>query len=150
MRGLIQRVTSAEVSIEGKVIGNCGYGMLVYQSICPTDTEDLVSKFVDKLLKIRIFPDENGKTNLNIHQIPQTEHPKILLISNYSLYADVSKSLRPSFMNVGEFSTAKKMYHQTIDFLKIKGMEVGTGEFGGDMVVRSHAEVFNLIIDIHS
>ena len=149
MRALIQRVTSAKVSIEGITVGECGYGLLVYQSICCSDTETLTLKFIDKLLKLRLFPDDAGKTNWNIEQISHDGRPKLLLISNFSLYADLSKSLRPSFSSVKEFEEARIIYNKTIEVLSSKNIPFATGKFGGNMTVESISEVFNVILDIN-
>ncbi len=149
MRALIKRVKQAEVILDGESIGKCGYGMLVYQSICKNDTEKVIPKFFDRLLKLRIFPDEQGKTNLNINQIPESNEPRILLISNFSLYADVIGNLRPSFINVAEFQTAEDIYNKSVEYLKTKDIQFNTGKFGGDMLVKSDAEVFNIIMDLY-
>lgn len=131
MRCLVQRVLSASVSVEGKTIGSIEKGYLVLLGVKNTDTEAVADKMLKKLLDARLFEDENGKTNLSIRDISGS----LLIVSQFTLYADTKKGNRPSFIQAGDPAHANALYEY---FLK-KAEEAGTptehGEFGADMKV---------------
>lgn len=131
MRFLIQRVNSASVSVGGNVIGKIDKGLLVFVGISGNDTKELADKMVKKLLGLRIFDDENGKTNLDL----KTVNGQLLLISQFTLYADCRKGNRPSFVNAGAPELANELYRYIIDCCKRETAVVEEGSFGAEMEV---------------
>lgn len=131
MRFLIQRVNEASVSVEGKVIGQIGRGLLVFIGISGEDTKEIADKMVKKLLGLRIFEDENGKTNLDL----KTVEGHLLLISQFTLYADCRKGNRPSFTNAGPPDLANELYRYIIDCCRRETAVVEEGSFGAEMKV---------------
>ncbi len=131
MRLVIQRVTKASVRVAGEVIGEIGKGFLVLVGICNTDTPELVAKMAKKLIGLRIFEDENGKTNLDL----QAVHGALLIISQFTLYADCKKGNRPSFTQAGDPALAEKLYEELIEQCKRSVSKVEHGAFGADMKV---------------
>ena len=97
MRFVIQRVNHASVKIDGEVVGNIGHGLLILFGAGQDDTEEMLPKYVDKICKMRIFEDENGKTNLSLADVGG----ELLIVSQFTLYADCRKGNRPSFTNAG-------------------------------------------------
>lgn len=132
MRFLIQRVTQASVSVDQQIIGKIDKGFLVFIGISQTDTEQIADKMVKKLLGLRIFEDENGKTNLDL----KTVSGGLLLISQFTLYADCKKGNRPSFINAGSPDQANKLYEYIIKLCRAEIDSVQTGSFGADMKVQ--------------
>lgn len=130
MKLVIQRVTSASVTIDGRVAGKIGKGYMVLIGIGREDNEEVVRKYVDKMLKLRIFEDENGKTNLSLAQVDG----ELLLVSQFTLYADCSSN-RPGFTNAAPPDMAKALYEYFIEYCQGKAKSVQTGEFGADMKV---------------
>lgn len=131
MRFVIQRVQHAEVAVEGKVIGAINHGFLVLIGISNEDTIQIADKMVKKLIGLRIFEDENGKTNLDL----KTVNGELLLISQFTLYADCKKGNRPSFVRAGAPDMAEEMYHYIIGQCKKEIPVVQEGCFGADMKV---------------
>ncbi len=131
MKFLIQRVTTADVSIDGTIVGNINKGFLVFVGISDTDTVAIADKMVSKLLNLRIFEDENGKTNLNLSSV----NGELLIISQFTLYADCTHGNRPSFLNAGKPDMAKPLYEYIIDKCRETVSVVEHGEFGADMKV---------------
>ena len=135
MRALIQRAVNSSVSImtdgEYKLKSSIDKGFVILLGVSNEDTEQDLQKLADKISKLRIFEDENGKMNLSIKDIDG----KILLISQFTLYADCKKGNRPSFINAGKPDYANLMYEKFADYLRNLGFEVVTGEFGADMLV---------------
>lgn len=131
MRFLIQRVTQAAVEVEGRTIGSIGKGFLVFVGISGTDTEEIADKMVKKLIGLRIFEDENGKTNLDI----KTVDGEMLIISQFTLYADCKKGNRPSFTNAGAPEPAEELYRYIIRRCRQEIPGVEEGSFGADMNV---------------
>ena len=122
MTFLVQRVTHASVTVDGNVIGKIGQGFMVLIGVSDEDTKETADKMVKKLLGLRIFEDENGKTNLDIHTVGGS----LLLISQFTLYADCKHGNRPSFIKAGKPDIAKcREQVETVE----------TGEFGADMKV---------------
>ena len=131
MRFLIQRVTSAKVDVDGKTVGSIDHGFLVFIGVCNTDTKEIADGMVKKLLGLRIFRDENGKTNLSLADVGGS----LLLISQFSLYADCHHGNRPSFINAGSADLANDLYEYIISSCKKQIPIVQTGIFGADMAV---------------
>lgn len=131
MRFVIQRVTHASVTVEGKVLGKIGKGYMVLIGVADEDTKETADKMVKKLLGLRIFEDENGKTNLDLHAV----EGELLLISQFTLYADCRKGNRPSFIRAGKPDMASEMYEYIIEKCKEQVPVVERGKFGADMKV---------------
>ncbi|MCR5119962.1 MAG: D-tyrosyl-tRNA(Tyr) deacylase [Lachnospiraceae bacterium] len=131
MRFVIQRVTEASVTIEGKVKGSIGKGFMVLIGISESDTKEVADKMVRKLVGMRIFADENDKTNLSLADV----NGSLLLISQFTLYADCKKGNRPSFVKAGGPEMATALYEYIIEECKKNVPDVQTGEFGADMAV---------------
>lgn len=131
MKFVIQRTTEAKVEIDKKIVGKIGKGFVVLIGISKSDNEEIAKKMVDKMLKLRIFEDEEGKTNRAIDQVDG----ELLLISQFTLYANCKKGNRPSFIDAGEPDKAKYLYEYVISLCKDTGKKVETGEFGADMKV---------------
>ena len=131
MRFVVQRVTHASVTVDGNVIGKIGQGFMVLIGVSEEDTKETADKMVKKLLGLRIFEDENGKTNLDIHTVGGS----LLLISQFTLYADCKHGNRPSFIKAGKPDMANEMYEYIIAKCREQVETVETGEFGADMKV---------------
>lgn len=131
MKAVIQRVKKASVTVEGSVIGAIQEGLLVLLGISKEDTKEEVKKFVNKILGLRIFADENGKTNLSLQDIKG----ELLVVSQFTLYADCKKGRRPSFVNAGDPEVANELYEFFIALAKEKVEKVEHGSFGADMKV---------------
>lgn len=131
MRFLIQRVSNASVSVEEKVIGEIDKGFLVLIGISGSDTKEMADKMVKKLIGLRIFEDENGKTNLDL----KTVNGQLLLISQFTLYADCKKGNRPSFINAGEPGMASELYRYIVELCRKEIEVVEEGSFGAEMKV---------------
>lgn len=131
MRFVIQRVTSSKVTIGGEVRGEIGKGFLVLIGVAGGDTAEIADKMIRKMVNMRIFEDENGKTNLGLKDVGGS----LLLISQFTLYADCKKGNRPSFINAGAPDMAEKLYEYIISECKKEIDVVEQGEFGADMKV---------------
>ena len=132
MRFVVQRVTHASVTVDGNVIGKIGQGFMVLIGVSDEDTKETADKMVKKLLGLRIFEDENGKTNLDIHTVGGS----LLLISQFTLYADL-KSRRPGFSHAAQPSVAEPLYEKFAEECRSRGFTVKTGVFGAHMEVGS-------------
>lgn len=131
MKFVIQRVTESSVSVDGTVIGAIEKGFTVLIGVCDSDTEEIADKMIKKMIGLRIFEDENGKSNLALQDVGG----QLLLISQFTLYADCKKGNRPSFTSAGDPKLARKLYEYTVDACKKVIPNVETGEFGADMKV---------------
>ena len=131
MRFVIQRVTNSKVTINGEVRGRIGKGFMVLIGVGDGDTAETADKMIRKMVNLRIFEDENGKTNLGLKDVGGG----LLLISQFTLYADCKKGNRPSFVKAGAPDMAKAMYEYIIDKCKEEIDVVEQGEFGADMKV---------------
>lgn len=131
MRFIIQRVSEASVTVDEKIIGQIQEGFMVLIGISNEDTKDIADKMTKKMLGLRIFEDENGKTNLDL----KTVDGQLLLISQFTLYADCKKGNRPSFIKAGEPQMAEALYQYIIEKCKQEIPVVEQGEFGADMKV---------------
>lgn len=131
MKLVIQRVANASVSVDDEVIGAIGKGYLILLGIGDGDTKDMIESAVQKISKLRIFSDKNGKTNLSINDIDG----EILVISQFTLYADCKKGNRPSFINAAKPEIANELYEYFIYYAKAFFKNVQYGRFGADMKV---------------
>lgn len=131
MIGLIQRVSEANVTVAGEVIGEIGKGMLVLLGVEKEDGDAEIEKLANKLCRYRMFSDEDGKMNLNIEQVGG----EMLVVSQFTLVADTQKGNRPGFSRGATPEHGEAIYKKFVHALKAKGMAVSTGEFGADMQV---------------
>lgn len=131
MRTVIQRVTKASVTIDGKIHGKIGKGFLILAGVCDADTEETAEKLASKIAKMRIFEDDAGKMNLSLDQVGG----EVLSISQFTLFADCHKGNRPSFDKAGKPAHAEKLYLYFNDALRAHGLHVEEGIFGADMKV---------------
>ena len=132
MRAVVTRVTSASVTIDGKVNGAIGRGFLVLLGIGPNDTPAQAAKLADKVVGLRVFEDENEKMNLNL----ATVGGELLVVSQFTLYAD-TKSRRPSFTGAAKPDLAIPLYEEFLRQCEALGFPPQQGEFGADMAVAS-------------
>lgn len=131
MRFVIQRVKEASVTVDNKLSGKINHGFLVLVGICQSDTVEIMNKMVKKLIGLRIFEDEQGKTNLDI----KTVNGELLIVSQFTLYADCKKGNRPSFINAGSPQLAQELYEAVISTCQKEISVVRSGIFGADMKV---------------
>ncbi|MCR5701680.1 MAG: D-tyrosyl-tRNA(Tyr) deacylase [Lachnospiraceae bacterium] len=131
MRFVIQRVKEASVTIDGEKISEIGKGFLVLIGVEDSDTKEIADKMVKKLVGMRIFDDSEGKTNLSLADVDG----QLLLVSQFTLYADCKKGNRPSFIRAGKPDFANEMYEYIIGSCSEQVPVVKTGEFGADMKV---------------
>ena len=131
MKFVIQRVTHADVVVAGNEIGRIGKGFMVLIGVSREDDKAIADKMVDKMIKLRIFEDENGKTNLSLDDVGG----ELLLISQFTLYANCKKGNRPSFIDAGAPDEANALYEYIIERCKERVNVVERGEFGADMKV---------------
>lgn len=131
MRFVIQRVCEASVAVDGQVIGQIGHGLLVFVGVADSDDKLIADKMIDKLTKLRIFDDADGKTNLSIADVGG----KFLVISQFTLYADCRKGNRPSFTLAGRPDKAEELYEYVISEIGKKGFCAEHGSFGAEMKV---------------
>ena len=135
MRAVVTRVSSASVTIDGAVRGAIEKGYLVLLGVGPQDTEAVCDKLAEKICNLRIFEDENGKMNLNLEQVGGA----LLVVSQFTLYADCHKGNRPSFVKAGAPDKANRLYEYFVERCKQYVPKVEHGSFGADMKV----ELFN-------
>ncbi|HIY55465.1 MAG TPA: D-tyrosyl-tRNA(Tyr) deacylase [Candidatus Dorea merdavium] len=144
MRFVIQRVTESEVRVDNEVIGKIGKGFMVLVGVSDNDTKEIADKMIRKMLALRIFEDEQGKTNLSL----DTVGGELLLISQFTLYANCKKGNRPSFIEAGAPDMAEAMYEYIIEKCKEQVEVVERGRFGADMKVSLVNDgPFTLILD---
>ena len=134
MKALVQRVTEASVTIDGEVVAEIGKGYLVLFGVTHGDTEAMADKLASRVVKLRIFEDENGKTNKSIEDVAGS----VIVVSQFTLYADTDHGNRPGFSNAARPDLAIPLYERFVaDLRAALGPErVGTGRFGADMKVR--------------
>ena len=131
MRFVIQRVKKSTVEVENKIVGKIDKGFLVLIGITHDDTEKIADVMIKKLLNLRVFSDENDKMNLGLKDV----NGELLLVSQFTLYADCKKGNRPSFTDAAKPELANRLYEYIIDKCKENGYSVQTGIFGADMKV---------------
>ena len=131
MRAVLQRVSKAEVSVEGRVIGSIAHGFMVLLGVAKDDTEKDAAYIADKTLGLRVFADEAGKMNLALKQVGG----ELLVISQFTLLADTESGRRPSFIRAAAPDEAKRLYEHFLSLVRNGGVKVETGEFGAMMAV---------------
>ena len=131
MRALIQRVTQASVTVEGAVVGTCGPGLMILVCAMQGDGPDKARALGDKILKLRIFRDEAGKTNRSLADVGGSA----LVVSQFTLAADTSRGNRPGFSAAAPPENGRALYELFADHLAAQGVVVGRGEFGAEMQV---------------
>ncbi len=133
MRAVVTRVKSASVTIEGKVNGAISQGFLILLGVAPEDTSAHCTKLADKILGLRVFEDENGKMNRSLSDVGG----EVLVVSQFTLYADCRHGRRPSFIAAAGPNIAVPLYEQFLEECRKRGFEPKHGEFGADMLVAS-------------
>lgn len=131
MRAILQRVKYAKVTVDNKVIGKINRGLLIFLGVCDDDTYADADKLLNKIIQLRIFDDKDGKTNLSLKDVAG----QLLIVSQFTLYADCHKGNRPSFINAGNPEFANKMYEYFIEQANQYDIHVEHGEFGADMKI---------------
>ncbi len=131
MKIVLQRVTSANVKVNGEVVGSIGTGFLLLFGVGNDDTEKECRRLADKIAGLRIFSDENDKINLDL----DTVDGSLLVVPQFTLYADCRKGNRPNFIQAAKPEKANELYEYFVDYLRSKGKRVETGVFGADMKV---------------
>lgn len=131
MRVVLQRVTEASVKVEGKVIGSIGRGFLILLGISNEDDEAVADKMADKICRLRIFEDADGKTNLSLADVGG----ELLIVSQFTLYADCRRGNRPGFTGAGAPDEANRLYEYFMEQCRSRVDKVEHGSFGADMKV---------------
>ncbi len=131
MRAVVQRVTSGEVSVEGRTVGRVGRGLVIFLGIAHDDGPDDLSYLAKKVSSLRIFEDNEGKMNLSVKEAGG----ELLCVSQFTLYGDCRKGNRPSFTGAARPENAESIYLEFCDYLRGKGLTVKTGKFGAMMKV---------------
>ena len=132
MKFIVQRVSSAACRVDDEVTGSIQKGFMVLIGISDSDTKEIADKMIKKLIGLRIFEDEQGKTNLSLADVDGG----LLLVSQFTLYANCKRGNRPSFIEAGKPDMANEMYEYIIGKCRESVDEVQTGEFGADMKVQ--------------
>lgn len=131
MKLVIQRVEEASVSVEAQVVGEIKAGYVVFLGIGKEDEEETAKRYVEKMMNLRIFADENGKTNCSLSDV----QGELLIISQFTLYADCRKGNRPNFLQAGEPEKAEALYEYFVEICKRRIPNVATGVFGAHMKI---------------
>lgn len=134
MRAVVQRVQWARVSVDGETVGQCGPGLLVLVAAHVDDTPVNAAKMADRLLGMRIFADEAGKMNLSLRQLEPGSEPRILAVSQFTLYGDTTQR-RPAFTGSAPYEQGRELFKAFVAELRKAGETVETGEFGAHMQV---------------
>jgi D-tyrosyl-tRNA(Tyr) deacylase len=144
MRVVLQRVSRASVTIEGRVAGTIGRGFCLLVGFTHSDTGDQVDWMAEKVAGLRLFADAEGKMNLGLAE----GQGALLVVSQFTLYGDSAKGRRPSFIDAARPETAIPLYERFVAALRGRGLQVATGEFGADMLVEIHNDgPVTLILD---
>ena len=144
MRLVIQRVEEASVKVGSECSGKIGKGLLVFLGVGSNDTKETALKYLEKLIKLRIFADSEGKTNCSIADV----HGELLIVSQFTLYADCKKGNRPNFLLAAEPQHANALYEFFIDECRKRIPKVETGQFGAEMKVESINDgPFTIVLD---
>jgi D-aminoacyl-tRNA deacylase len=131
MRAVCQRVTRAQVSVDGRVVGSIGLGWAILLGIGPRDTEASAAELVEKIATLRVFEDAAGKMNLSAADVGG----EMLVVSQFTLYADMSRGRRPSFVGAAPPTLAEPLVERFADLLRERGFKTATGQFGAMMDV---------------
>ncbi len=144
MKLVIQRVTKASVTIDGELYSDIGKGFLVLVGVSDTDTKEIADRYIEKMVKLRIFEDENGKTNLSLADVGG----EVLMVSQFTLYANCRKGNRPSFTGAGAPDMASDLYDYMCEKTKEHVPVVKKGVFGAEMMVSLENDgPFTIILD---
>jgi D-tyrosyl-tRNA(Tyr) deacylase len=133
MRSVIQRVRRAKVEVKGEVVGEIGEGLFILLGVGKEDTQEDADKLVEKLLKLRIMADSHDKMNLSVMETTK----EVLVVSQFTLYADMRKGNRPSFVKAASPDKARDLYKYFVGKLVERGVRVATGEFGEYMEIEA-------------
>lgn len=131
MKAVLQRVSRAEVAVDGEVIGSCGHGLMILLGVAQGDTEADLDRLLSKILKLRIFEDENGKMNRSIQDV----NGEMLVISQFTLLANYKHGNRPDYIQAAPPAEANHLYELFVDKASESLSHVGRGQFGADMKV---------------
>ncbi len=131
MRAVVQRIRRGEVTVENKVVGQSGPGLIAYIGVKVTDTMDDVTYTVNKISGLRIFEDDEGKMNRSVLECQGS----VLAVSQFTLYGDARHGRRPSFIEAARPEKGQELFEALVDALRKKGLEVATGQFGAHMMV---------------
>ena len=131
MRAIVQRVSGAEVTVEGQVVGRCGVGLLVLVAAHREDVEANAQKLADRIKGLRIFNDAEGKMNLALADVDGS----VLAVSNFTVYGETSKNRRPSFVESAPYADGERLFESFVTALRATGIQVATGVFGAHMDV---------------
>ncbi len=131
MKVIIQRVLEAKVTVDGDVTGSIGKGYLILLGVGKEDNKQIADRYIDKIIKMRIFADENGKTNLSLQDVGG----EVLVVSQFTLYADCKRGNRPDFIHAGGAALANELYEYFLNCIKERIGTVQAGRFGADMKV---------------
>ena len=131
MKAVIQRVTSASVHVDGELIGSCGHGLLILLGVAQGDTEEDLERMLQKIVKLRIFEDENGKMNRSVQDIDG----EMLVVSQFTLLANYKHGNRPDYLGAAAPAEANRLYEMFLERAKTYVRHVGHGRFGADMKV---------------
>ncbi len=144
MKFVLQRVKRASVTVEEQIVGKIEKGYLILVGVSSTDTKEIADKMIEKVARLRLFKDENGKTNLNISDIGG----EVLVVSQFTLYADCRKGNRPSFTDAGAPQLAEELYEYILERCRELFGKVEKGIFGADMDVELINEgPFTVVLD---
>ena len=146
MKALVQRVTEASVTIDGEVVAEIGRGHLILFGVTHGDTEAMADKLASRVVKLRIFEDENGNTNKSIEDVAGS----VIVVSQFTLYANCRKGNRPGFTDAGDPAHARMLYDYIVAKCREQVPNVETGEFGADMKVHlTNDGPFTIMLDEH-
>ena len=135
MRAVVQRVTSARVTIDGACVGSCGPGLALLVAAHKDDTFAEATKLAKKVATLRIMADAEGKLNLSLLDAAATDEANVLAVSNFTVYGDASGQRRPSFVAAAPFERGRELFDAFVTALRQEGLRVSIGEFGADMLV---------------
>jgi D-tyrosyl-tRNA(Tyr) deacylase len=131
VRALLQRTTGARVRVDGEVVGEIGSGLVIFLGVGPDDSEAIAADLARKAAELRIFRDEAGRTNVSLLDVGGS----VLVVSQFTLYADTRRGRRPGFTNAASPAQAERLYEQFAAALRALGVVVATGRFGAEMAV---------------
>lgn len=147
MKVVIQRVKEASVTVSGKEVGRIGKGYLLLVGLGKEDSSNVVEKYMDKIIKLRIFEDSEGKTNLSLRDVDG----EILVVSQFTLYADCKKGNRPNFLEALEPTKAAELFEYCVEYVRSQLGKVESGEFGADMKIQLINDgPFTIVLDENS
>jgi len=129
MKAVIQRVASAKVEVDGELVGSCGHGLLILLGVAVGDTEEDLDRMLQKILKLRIFEDENGKMNRSVQDI----NGEMLVVSQFTLLANYKHGNRPDYFSAAAPALANELYEYFVKLVSAKVKKTATGKFGADM-----------------